>query len=228
MGLSIALATGLYGISDGALAVAAGLSVAQAMALSLLMFTGASQFAFVGVIGAGGAPVAALTTAALLGLRNGLYGVQINRLARPRAARKAVMAHLTIDESMATCTAQTEPLEQRRGFWTAGVGTWVLWSLFTLVGAMAGEVIGDPKRWGLDGAAIAAFIGLLWPRLVNRDAWAVAVVCGLVTVLVTPWLPGGIPILVAAVVAGVLGWTQHRGDPQVREKDDPVDVESPR
>ena len=138
------------------------------------------------------------------------------------------MAHVTIDESMATCTAQDDPSEQRRGFWTAGVGTWVLWSVFTLLGALTGEVIGDPKRWGLDGAAIAAFIGLLWPRLANRDAWAVAVLCGLVTVLVTPWLPGGIPILVAAVVAAGLGWTQHRGHPQVREKDDPIDAQEAR
>ena len=228
MGLSISLATGLYGISFGALAVAAGLSVWQALAMSVLMFTGASQFAFVGVVGAGGAPAAALTTAALLGLRNGLYGVQINRLARPHGLRKAVMAHVTIDESMATCTAQDDPSEQRRGFWTAGVGTWVLWSVFTLLGALTGEVIGDPKRWGLDGAAIAAFIGLLWPRLANRDAWAVAVLCGLVTLLVTPWLPGGIPILVAAVVAAGLGWTQHRGHPQVREKDDPIDAQEAR
>src|SRR5690606_34048238 len=88
MGVSISLATGVYGISFGALAVAAGLSVAQAMALSLLMFTGGSQFAFIGVIAGGGAPSAAVGAAALLGVRNAVYGMQMNRLLAPGGWRK--------------------------------------------------------------------------------------------------------------------------------------------
>ena len=126
MGLSIALATGLYGISFGALAVAAGLTVAQAMALSLLMFTGGSQFAFIGVIAGGGGGAAALSAATLLGVRNGVYGMQMQQLFAPRGWRRAVMAQITIDESAATALGQAEPDEQRRGFWTAGIGVFVL------------------------------------------------------------------------------------------------------
>ena len=202
MGLSIAVATGLYGISFGALAVAAGLTVGQAIALSLLMFTGGSQFAFIGVI----AGSAALGAAALLGVRNAVYGMQMNRMLSPRGWRKPVAAQLTIDESAATASGQHTPDEQRRGFWTAGVGVFALWNLFTLLGAVLGDALGDPRRWGLDGAAVAAFLGLLWPRLQQREPVALAVVCGVATALAVPFVPPGLPILLAAVLGAAWGW----------------------
>lgn len=212
MGLSIAVATGLYGISFGALAVAAGLSVGQAMALSLLMFTGGSQFAFIGVIAGGGAASAALGAAALLGVRNAVYGMQMNRMLVPKGWRKALAAHLTIDESAATASGQTALDEQRRGFWTAGLGVFLLWNLFTLLGALLGDALGDPRQWGLDGAAVAAFLGLLWPRLRQREPVALAVVCGVATALAVPLLPPGLPILLAAVVGAAWGWWGHAPD----------------
>lgn len=209
IGMSIAVATGLYGISFGALGVASGLSVLQTMALSLLMFTGGSQFAFIGVIAGGGSGAAAAAAATLLGIRNAVYGMQLNAIFGPRGWRRFAAAHVTIDESTATASGQRERLEQRRGFWTAGLGVFLLWNLFTAVGAFAGNAIGDPKQWGLDGAAVAAFLGLLWPRLKGREPAAIAVVCALATVLAVPFLPPGVPILVAALVAAVLGWVSH-------------------
>ncbi|WP_404300140.1 AzlC family ABC transporter permease [Alicycliphilus denitrificans] len=206
MGLSIAVATGLYGISFGALAVAAGLSVAQAMALSLLMFTGGSQFAFIGVIAGGGAASAAVGAATLLGVRNAVYGMQMQRLLAPRGRWRWCMAQLTIDESAATALAQQAPDEQRRGFWTAGVGVFVLWNAFTLLGALLGDALGDPRRFGLDGAAVAAFLGLLWPRLQAREPIVLALACGLVTALAIPLVPPGLPILLAAAVGAAWGW----------------------
>ncbi len=206
MGLSIAVATGLYGISFGALAVAAGLSVGQTLVLSLLMFTGGSQFAFIGVIAGGGGASAALGAATLLGVRNAVYGMQMNRMLLPKGWRKWVAAHVTIDESAATAVGQTEPDEQQRGFWTAGLGVFVLWNLFTGLGAVLGDALGDPRQWGLDGAAVAAFLALLWPRLHRREPVALAVVCGLATALAVPLVPPGLPILFAAVVGAAWGW----------------------
>ena len=212
MGLSISVAVGLYGLSFGALAIAAGLTVWQAVALSALMFTGGSQFAFIGVVAGGGSLPAATTAASLLGLRNAVYGVQMNALFRPRATLKPVGAHVTIDESAATALGQTEPDEQRRGFWTAGIGVWVLWNAFTLAGALLGERLGDPTVWGLDGAAVAAFLGLLWPRLKGRDAHAIAIAAAFVTLVAVPFVPAGLPIIVAAVVSGAMAVAQHRRD----------------
>lgn len=206
MGLSISLATGLYGISFGALAVAAGLNIWQAMALSALMFTGGSQFAFIGVIAGGGTGSAAAGAASLLGVRNAVYGMQMNRLLQPQGWRKAMAAQLTIDESAATAAGQLQAQEQQRGFWTAGVGVFVLWNAFTLLGAWLGDALGDPRQWGLDGAAVAAFLGLLWPRLQQREPVALAVLCSVVTALAVPVLPPGMPILVAAMVGAAWGW----------------------
>ncbi|ARC58414.1 Inner membrane protein YgaZ [Frondihabitans sp. 762G35] len=206
VGLSIAIATGLYGVSFGALSVASGLTVWQTCVLSLVLFSGGSQFAFIGVVGGGGAASAAAGAAALLGVRNAVYGMQLNALLHPRGWRRFAMAQVTIDESFATSTGQIDDTERRRGFWVAGLGVFVLWNLFTLAGALAGDALGDPKRFGLDGAAVAAFLALLWPRLRTRDAGAVAVACALVTAVAIPALPPGLPILTAAVVAALVGW----------------------
>lgn len=203
-GLSLAVATGLYGISFGALAVTAGLDVWQVFALSALMFTGGSQFAFIGVLTGGGSAAAALGAASLLGVRNVVYGMQVNALVRP--GTKPFAAHVTIDESTATALAQRDPAERRRGFWVTGVGVLVLWNLFSVLGAVLGSSIGDPRTYGLDGAAVAAFLALLWPRLKGREPWALAVLAALATVLVVPWVPAGLPILVAAAVAAAWGW----------------------
>ena len=206
MGLSISIATGLYGISFGALSVGAGLNLWQTMALSALMFTGGSQFAFIGVIAGGGTGAAELGAASLLGVRNAVYGMQMNRMLQPHGWRKAAAAQLTIDESAATASGQLEPQEEQRGFWTAGLGVFVLWNVFTLLGALLGDALGDPRKWGLDGAAVAAFLGLLWSRLRQREPVALAVLCGVVTMLAVPLLPPGLPILVAAVVGAAWGW----------------------
>lgn len=205
MGLSISVATGLYGISFGALAVAAGLQLWQAMALSALMFTGGSQFAFIGVVAGGGTGAAALGAASLLGVRNAVYGMQMNRMLGLRGWHRWLGAQLTIDESAATAAGQMDTTEQQRGFWTAGIGVFVLWNLFTLLGAWLGDALGDPRKWGLDGAAVAAFLGLLWPRLQQREPVALAVLCGVVTALAVPLLPPGLPILLAAVVGAAWG-----------------------
>ncbi|KZC15853.1 branched-chain amino acid ABC transporter permease [Rhodanobacter sp. FW104-R8] len=206
IGLSIAVATGLYGVSFGALGVASGLGVWQTVALSALMFTGGSQFAFIGVVAGGGAGSAAFGAATLLGVRNAVYGMQMNRMLRPHGWRRLLAAQVTIDESAATAAGQLDPDEQRRGFWTAGLGVFALWNLFTLAGALLGDALGDPRRWGLDGAAVAAFLGLLWPRLRAREPVALAVVCALATVLALPRVPPGVPILLAALVAALWGW----------------------
>lgn len=207
-GLGVAVATSAYGISFGALAVAAGLDVWQACALSLLMFTGGSQFAFVGVVGAGGlaALPAAIASSVLLGVRNVAYAVRLGPVIGGRMRRRLAAAPFTIDESTAVALAQTTPSAQRIGFWVTGVGIYVGWNASTLAGALLGDVLGDPRAWGLDAAAAAAFLALLWPRLRRRQAVAVGAAAAVVAVATTPHLLPGIPVLLAAVVALVVGW----------------------
>lgn len=208
--LGVAVATGLYGVTAGALAVAAGLSVLQAMALSLLLFSGGSQFAFFGVIGAGGSPVAAVASSTLLGVRNGFYGLQVSQLLDVHRWARPLAAHLTIDESTAVAVTQVNPRQQRIGFWLTGFGIFVLWNLTTFLGAVAGEALGDPRTYGLDAAAAAAFVGLLWPRLRGRDPLAVAALAVIITVATAPFVPAGVPVLAAVLAALAVGLPRRR------------------
>ncbi|WP_062076471.1 AzlC family ABC transporter permease [Demequina globuliformis] len=218
--LSVSLATGAYAVSFGALSVAAGLDVWQTMALSLLVFSGGSQFAFVGVLGAGGTAAAAVATSTFLGLRNGFYGVALAPVLRPLAGwRRAWAAQVTIDESTAVALAQpADDIRARRtGFWWTGVGVFVAWNAITVVGALLGSSIGDPAQWGLDAAAAAAFLGLLWPRLATTPAQAVAAASAVIALVLTPVLPSGLPILAAALVAVAAGWRAPRAPEEVPE-----------
>jgi predicted branched-subunit amino acid permease len=211
----VSVATGLYGISFGALSVSAGLDIWQTQALSALMFTGGSQFAFIGVIGAGGAGVAAAATAGLLGARNALYGAVMASLLDARGARQLAAAHLTIDESTAVATAQRDLTTAKVGFWWTGLGVFLLWNALTLLGALVGDALADPSQWGLDAAAAAAFLGLLWPRLAARTAQIVAAAAVIVAMLLTPVAPAGVPVLAAALVAVAAGW-RAPGAPSAR------------
>lgn len=206
--VGVSLATGAYGISFGALAMSSGLDIWQTCVLSLLMFTGGSQFAFIGVIGTGGlaAAPAAIASAALLGIRNVAYGMRMSSLIGRGTAKRVAAAHVTIDESVAVALAQKDMRARRIGFWATGVGIFAGWNLMTLVGAIVGDVLGDPRAWGLDAAAAAAFVALLWPRLKSRQAVAVGVAAAVVATAVTPIVMPGAPVLIAASVAVIVGW----------------------
>jgi predicted branched-subunit amino acid permease len=208
--LSVGVASGAYAISFGALSVAAGLNLWQTIALSALLFSGASQFAIVGIVAAGGSGAAAIATSTLLGLRNGLYGLQMSRLLGVSGLRRVAAAQLTIDESTAVGVAQPERSAQRLGFWGTGLAVFVLWNLLTILGALVGNALGDPKQYGLDAAAPAAFCALLWPRLKSGDTRAVAAVSAIIALVVAPHAPAGIPVLVAALVAVVAGLLPSR------------------
>jgi 4-azaleucine resistance transporter AzlC len=197
--LAIGLATGAYAISYGVLAVAAGLSVAQTCAMSALVFTGASQFAVVGVLGAGGGVLAALAPALVLAARNAVYGLALVPVLRGRRASRALQAQLVIDESTAMAAAQDEPRAAHRAFLATGLSVFVFWNLGTLAGALAGGGIGDPRALGLDAMFPAAFLALLAPQLRRPGAPQAAVAGAVIAVALLPLTPAGLPILAAVL-----------------------------
>lgn len=202
-----------------------GLSIAQTMVLSIVMFTGASQFAFVGVLGSGGAAMAAVPAALLLGVRNAFYGIPISRMLGERArrsARRLVTAHFVIDETTAMAVGRTAVEAQRYAFWSTGIGLFTLWVIGSLLGALGGSAIGDTDRLGVDAAVPAAFLALLWPRLVDRWARIVAVVGALVAMTLIPLAPAGVQVLAAAPVAVVAGLLPRRDG---SEKPPPPDTD---
>ena len=206
--LSVAIPVGSYGAAFGAAAVAGGFSVLQSCALSLLLFSGASQFAVVGVMAGGGTPLSAIATGALLGIRNGLYGMRMAPILKLTGVRKLMGAQLTIDESTGVALSQENRGEDamRYGFFATGIGVFVFWNLFTFAGALGANSIGDPSSWGLDAAVPAAFLGLVWPRLVNTKTRIAALLSVLLALSLTPFLGAGLPIIATVLIALVIGW----------------------
>lgn len=196
-------AIGVFGISFGVLATTAGLTVLQACVMSLLVFTGASQFAAVGVLDAGGSIGSAFGSALLLAARNTAYGVAMApTLSGGSLARRLLAAQLVIDESTAVATAQAGPAARRHAFWATGVAVFVCWNAGTVLGALAGDAIGDPEALGLDAAFPAGFVALAVPHLRGRRG-RVAAACGaLIALVLIPLTPAGVPIL--AAVLGVV------------------------
>ena len=208
--LSVSLTVGAYGVAFGAASIAAHFSILQTCLFSLLTFTGASQFAAVGVVGAGGAALSAIAAATLLSTRNALYGMQMSPLLKVRGLKKIAASHVTIDESTGVALAQTPrgTDAMRTGFWLTGLGVFIFWNIFTLLGALGAKALGNPASWGLDAAVPAAYLGLLWPRLQTNFLRVVAIASMIFALLVTPWLAAGMPIIMSVLVATSFGWRE--------------------
>jgi len=206
--LSISIAVGTYGAAFGVASVAAGLSIAQTCALSLLLFSGASQFAVAGVLGAGGSAMSAIAASALLALRNGFYGARMAPLLQVRGFKRLLASQITIDESTAVALAheETSVSDARKGFWLTGGGIYLFWNLATLLGALGANSLGDPAQWGLDATIPAAFLGLLWPRLKSSITRLVALAAICLALLLTPFLSPGLPIIACVLIPIIAGW----------------------
>lgn len=196
--VTLGFAVGIFAVLFGVGAVGAGASTAKACAMSLLVFTGASQLSAVAVIAGGGSFGSALGGALVLAARNAVFGLTMSRRLTGRLPTRLLAAQLTIDESTAMATAQRDPELQRVAFWITGTSIYVFWNLGTLVGALAGNAI-DPKRFGLDAAIPSAFVAVLWPHLsTRRGRQAMAGGAGLCLASI-PFVPIGVPVLLAAL-----------------------------
>jgi predicted branched-subunit amino acid permease len=204
--IGVGLATGLYGISFGALAVTSGFSFAQAQVLSLGLFSGASQFAVVGIMGAGGGALAAIATSSLLGIRNGLYALSLARVLKLSGIKKVFASQITIDESTAMSVANVDDEELSRwAFWATGISVFVFWNIATAIGAIGASLITDPKSFGLDAAVGAAFLALLWPRLIDKQIRYIALSAALLAIILIPVVRPGLPVLASVLIAVIIG-----------------------
>ncbi len=204
--LSVAFTVGLYGAAFGAAGVTAGFSILQTCLLSLLLFSGASQFAVVGIMGAGGSAISAIATATLLGFRNALYGLQLAPILKVTGLKRILSAQITIDESTAVSTMQENNDDKVRGFYLTGIGVYVFWNLFTYLGALGASAIGDPAVWGLDAAVPAAFCGLVWPRLKDKKQFLISALAIFMALSLTPISAAGVPIIATVLLAIIFGW----------------------
>ena len=201
-GVALGLAVGTSGLAFGAAAAGSGLSVAQACVLSLLAFTGASQFALVASVAAGGSLIGGVAGAILLGSRNALYGLRMTGLLEPRGARKLLTAHGVIDETTAVSLAQPDAASARLAFRATFATIYVTWNLSTLLGAYGAGRLGSPQSLGIDVVGPAAFLALIWPQLrAGRTERAVGLLGAAIALTATPFLPPGVPVILAATAA---------------------------
>ncbi len=201
-GVLLGLAVGVSGLAFGAAAVSAGLSVWQASALSLLAYTGASQFALAGTIAGGGSLLAGALGAILLGSRNALYSLRLADLLRVRGAARLLAAQGVTDESTAVALAQPDRAAARAGFGATFASLYLAWNVATIAGAVGAGRLGSPQSFGLDVIGPAAFLALIWPRLAaGRTERAVAAGGALIALAATPLLPAGAPVILAAAAA---------------------------
>jgi len=221
--LGLGLAVGLYGAAFGAAAVAAGLDVWQASAMSLLMFTGALQFALVGVLGAGGSALAAVGSALLLGTRNTVYAVRLVPLLRPHGLRRLTTAHWVLDETTALAIAAPDRALARLAFLVGGGTIYLMWNATTVAGALGAAALGAAAQAALDAVVPAAFLALLWPRLRNGFPEAavqrrVAVGGAVVALALTPFVPAGVQVIAAVVAVALAGRPRPAERPSPREE----------
>jgi predicted branched-subunit amino acid permease len=199
--LGVGIAVGLSGFAFGVTSAGSGLSLLQTCALSLAVFTGASQFALVGALAAGGNPYTAAAGAFFLGVRNSFYGLRLSQLlALPRALRPFA-AQWVIDETTAVTLPQPTRRAARIGFAVTGLTLYVLWNLTTLLGALGAEALGDTDTWGLDAASPAVFLALLAPMLKSTTERVTAALAVLLALGLLPVVPAGVPVLLSALAA---------------------------
>ena len=195
---SIVASVAPFGVVFGAAAATAGLSLLQSIGFSALVFGGSSQFAAVEILGDGGSIASAAVAGLLLNARSLAFGVIMAPALTGAWWQRAAMSQLMIDESTAVGSFQDELRWRRYGYLVAGVGVFVVWNLTTVLGhvvfANADDLISD---LGLDAAGPAAFLALVWPRLASRPQRRTAIAGALIALLLTPFVPPGVPIIAA-------------------------------
>ena len=197
--LSIGLAVSPFGVAFGVVCAEAGLSVWEALGFSTLVFGGSSQFAAVTVLADDGTAIAAVTAGLLLNMRSLAFGVAMASALRGPVWWRALVSQLMIDESTAVGAAQTDLRWRRYGYLAGGISVFVLWNATTVLGVSAlsssEELIND---LGIDATIPAAFLALLWPRLVDSQQRFIALAGALVALVLVPVTPAGVPIIAAA------------------------------
>ncbi|MFK4100981.1 AzlC family ABC transporter permease [Streptomyces sp. NPDC019531] len=192
------LASGIVGVSFGAIAVTGGLPVWVPVVMSLVVYAGSAQFSAVGVLLAGGGPVAAAATGLLLNTRTAAFSLAVADLFGPGRLTRLLGAHLVTDETVAFALAQPDPARRRAAFWVSGLGLFAVWNVTILLGALAGSALGDTGAYGLDAAFPAVLVALVLPTLRKDSAVRRSALLGTgLALAVTPTVPAGVPVLVA-------------------------------
>ena len=214
----VCLADGVVGVAFGAITVSAGLPMWLPMLLSVVVFAGAAQFLFVGIVASGGNPVAAVLAGLLVNARHLPFGFAVADVLGRGWARKAVGSHVMIDESVAFVMAQDTPRRRRTAYWTCGLGLFACWNIGVVLGALGGTAVSDTDALGLDAAFPAVLLALVLPSLRDKATRRAALTGAAIAAVTSPFLQPGLPVLLALVAMVLLGRSARgeRAEAEVR------------
>jgi 4-azaleucine resistance transporter AzlC len=195
------LSVAVIGVSYGAVAVTSGFPLWVPVATAVLVLAGSSEFLFVGIIAAGGSPVAAVLAGLLVNARHITYGLAVSDVVGS-GWRRLAGTHLMNDESVVLALAQGDPARRRAAYWLSGAGLLVCWPAGALAGALAGGALRNPDALGLDAMFPAAILALILPALrgktpADRGVRHAAIAGAAIALATAPFLPPGLPELLA-------------------------------
>ncbi|MFC7621167.1 AzlC family ABC transporter permease [Microlunatus sp. GCM10028923] len=198
----VCAAVGLVAVSYGAIAVGSGFALWVPALLSVTVLAGSAEFLFVGILAAGGGPVAAVLAGLLVNARHLPFGLSVADVVGT-GWRRLLGSHLMNDESVALALGQSDPNRRRAAFWLCGIGVLICWPGGAILGGLLGGLVADPAQLGLDAMFPAVLLAVAVPALrkSGRVRLAAAVGC-LIALVATPFLPPGLPVLLS--LAGLL------------------------
>ena len=200
------LAVWFIGLSYGAIATASGFPLWVPAAQSVLVLAGASEFLFIGIVAAGGNPIAAALAGLLVNARHLPYGLALPDMTGPdvtgRGWRRLLGSHVMNDESVVFALAQEDLPRKRAAYWACGLGVLICWPGGAIMGALAGSFVRDTNAFGLDAMFPAVLLALIVPALRDRVTLRAALAGAVIALAATPFLPAGLPVLLG--LAGAL------------------------
>ncbi|WP_375083554.1 AzlC family ABC transporter permease [Providencia sp. SKLX074055] len=186
----------IVGISYGALAHSQGVDFWVPLTLSILVLAGASEFLFIGVIFTGGSPISAALAGLLVNSRHIPFSFAVGDLTGK--GKKALLGyHIMNDESVVFGLAQETEKEKRAAFWLCGIGILLCWPLGVIIGEVLGSFMDDTHVFGMDAMFPAIILALSLPALKDKRLRLTAIIGAVIAVATTPYLPAGIPVLLA-------------------------------
>jgi 4-azaleucine resistance transporter AzlC len=175
------------------------MGVLAPIVMSATTFAGSAQFAAASVIRDGGSVLAAVAAAVLLNARYLAIGVATAPAFEGSRLRRFFESQLIVDEAWAVAQVGGGRID-RRLLVGAGLLLYPCWVGGTALGVFGGDILGDPKRFGLDAAFPALFLVLLLTLTVSRRAILAAVAGGLIALVLLPIAPAGVPVIAAGAV----------------------------
>ena len=220
------LAVLFIGLSYGAIAVASGFPLWVPAVQSVLVLAGASEFLFIGIVATGGSPIAAALAGLLVNARHLPYGLALPDITGPpgvtgRGWRRLAGTHLMNDESVVFALAQDDLPRQRAAYWACGLGMVICWPGGAILGALIGSAAHDTNAFGLDAMFPAVILALIVPDLRDRMTLRAALAGAAIALIAAPFLPAGLPVLLA--LAAVLLLVRQRSPDEPQEPEEKPD-----